>query len=246
MVNKLYKNLLLFVTGGGIYVTIEIIWRAIMHSTPTHWAMFLIGGLLFLILGGLNEWIPWEVPLVRQCLIGAIVIVVVEFVSGCILNLWLGLAIWDYSDKALNIMGQVCPQFAIAWFFLAGAAIILDDYLRYWLFGEEKPHYVLVAVQEPPKKKRKKKREKIEFSKILVSWALVFTTICVAISYLLSMFDHDPAQEVTVAVASACIAIGVAYQAKSFGEKNSRNKYGVDKYGRKMDDDDDGDSGAVG
>lgn len=79
-------------------------------------------------------------------------------------------------------------------------------------------------------KKTRQKRgrnRKIEFSKILVTWALILTTICVAVSYGLSFFDHDPVQEVTVAVASACIAIGVAYQAKSYGEKNSRNKYGV-------------------
>lgn len=242
MLNKLYKQMLLFFAGGSIYITIEIIWRAIMNSTPTHWAMFLVGGFLFLVLGGINEWIPWEVPLLRQCLIGTIVILVTEFISGCVLNLWLGLGIWDYSDKALNIMGQICPQFALAWFLLAGVAIILDDYLRYWLFGEEKPHYILVAV---PKAKKRRKRKKKEFSKILVTWALVLTTVCVALSYALSFADHDPASDVTVAVASACIAIAVAYEAKSFGEKNSRNKYNVDRNGYKIETSTD-DEDAVG
>lgn len=245
MMKKIYKALLLFFAGGSIYIAIETVWRAIMGSTPTHWAMFLVGGFLFLVIGGLNEWIPWEIPLIRQCLIGTIAILATEFISGCILNLWLGLGVWDYSDKALNIMGQVCPQFALAWFFLSGVAIVFDDYLRYWLFGEEKPHYTLVAVPKTKRKKRPSKK-KMEFSKILVTWALTLTTICVLISYGLSLFDHDPVSDVTVSIAGACIAIGVGYQAKSFGEKNSRNKYGVDNHGREIEPNTDDDESAVG
>ena len=212
-----------------------------MGSHPTHWAMLFVGGLSFVLVGGINEWIPWELSLMKQSLIGTAVILLTEFISGCILNLWLGLGIWDYSDKFLNLCGQICPQFAIGWFLLAGVAIVLDDYLRYWMFGEEKPHYRIVEV----KKRRRKKKKKVEFSKILVTWALVLTTLCVALSYILSFSDHDPASDVTVAVASACIAIAVAYEAKSFGEKNSRNKYGVDKNGYKIEPTSD-DENAVG
>lgn len=237
---KLYKTVILFFIGGAIYLLIEMLWRTIMGSAPTHWAMFFVGGLSFVLVGGINEWIPWELSLVKQSLIGTAVILLVEFVSGCILNLWLELGIWDYSDKFLNICGQICPQFAFGWFLLAGVAIVLDDYLRYWLFGEEKPHYQIIGV------KKKRRRKKTEFSKILVSWALIITTLCVALSYVLSFTDHDPASDVTVAVATACIAIAVAYEAKSFGEKNSRNKYGIDKNGYKIGTNTDDDEGAVG
>lgn len=89
---------------------------------------------------------------------------------------------------------------------------------RLWCLGRKRFRGISAA---------KRPKRKIEFSKILVAWALILTTLCVAISYGLSFTDHDPASDVTVAVASACIAIAVAYQAKSFGEKNSRNKYGV-------------------
>ena len=40
-----------------------------------------------------------------------------------------------------NLLGQICLPFAVAWLALAAVAIVLDDYLRYWLFGEEKPRY---------------------------------------------------------------------------------------------------------
>ena len=73
-------------------------------------------------------------------------------------------------------------------------------------------------------------KKKMEFSKKLVIWALVMTTICLTVSYVLALMDHDPCTEITVCVASTCIAIAVAYEAKSFGEKNSRNKYGLSEY----------------
>lgn len=95
------------------------------------------------------------------------------------------------------------------------------------------------------KKKDRRKKKKAEFSKILVIWALALTTLCVSLSYALSFWDHDPASDVTVAVVSTCIAIAVAYEAKSYGEKNSRNKYGIDENGRRIDAHDDGE-GAVG
>lgn len=91
-----------------------------------------------------------------------------------------------------------------------------------------------------------KKKKKFEFSKILVSWALLLTTLCVSFSYALSFTDHDPASEVTVAVATACIAIAVAYEAKSFGEKNSRNKYGIEMNAHRMEQDEDDNEDAVG
>ena len=53
----------------------------------------------------------------------------------------LGLNIWDYSNMPLNLWGQICLPFSCLWFFLSAVAIILDDELRYNIFGEEKPHY---------------------------------------------------------------------------------------------------------
>lgn len=108
----------------------------------------------------------------------------------------------------------------------------------------KRPNTPPKKVAQKPANRLRRKKKKVEFSKILVTWALVMTTVCVVISYCLAMSDHDPAQEVTVAVASACIAIGVAYEAKSYGEKNSRNKYGIDKDGNKIENNED--EGAVG
>lgn len=141
MMRRILKPTVLFTIGGTIYTLVEILWRSLRGSTPTHWSMFILGGLCFLLIGAINEYLSWETPLPIQILIGTGIVVLLEFIFGCILNLWLGLGIWDYSDTPFNILGQVCLPFAFAWSLLVALAIILDDYLRYWFFKEEKPRY---------------------------------------------------------------------------------------------------------
>lgn len=105
--------------------------------------MVIVGGLAFYLIGCINEYIEWDMPLYRQMAIGMSIITVLEFAAGIIVNLILGWSVWDYSNAPLNILGQICLPFCIIWFFLSFPAIIVDDYLRYYLFGEEKPHYNL-------------------------------------------------------------------------------------------------------
>jgi uncharacterized membrane protein len=135
------KIFILFLIGGFIYVAIELGFRG--HS---HWTMFLLGGLCFILIGGLNNYIPWEMSIIKQGVIGALIVTSLEFIFGLILNLYLNLGIWDYSNMPFNILGQICLPFSIAWFFLSLAAIFVDDWLRYVLFKEEKPHYHLFTV----------------------------------------------------------------------------------------------------
>lgn len=133
---KALKQTILFGMGGLLYVLIEMLWRGY-----SHWTMFLVGGLCFALIGLINEVIPWEMPFVWQMMIGAVIITAVEFVSGCIINLWLGWNVWDYSELPFNALGQICLPFTFLWFLISAVGIVLDDYLRYWWFGEENPHY---------------------------------------------------------------------------------------------------------
>lgn len=135
------KIFILFLIGGFIYVAIELGFRR--HS---HWTMFLLGGLCFILIGGLNNYIPWEMSLIKQGLIGALIVTSLEFIFGLIFNLYFNLGIWDYSNMPFNILGQICLPFSIAWFFLSLVAIFIDDWLRYILFKEGKPHYHLFTV----------------------------------------------------------------------------------------------------
>jgi len=135
---RFLKILVLLMVGGAIYTVLELLFRG-----RSHLSMFLVGGICFVSIGGLNNWFPWEMPIIQQMALSAIIVTVVEFVSGIILNLWLGWGVWDYSNMPFNILGQICLPFTVFWFLLSSVAIVLDDYLRWCWFGEEFPEYHL-------------------------------------------------------------------------------------------------------
>lgn len=135
---NILKYLILFSLGGIFYLLIEMLWRGY-----SHWTMFILGGACFVLIGVINEFFTYEIPLFIQMLIGTFIITLLEFVTGCIVNLHFHLNVWNYYDMPYNIMGQVCLPYMLCWFILSPFCIILDDYLRYIFFGEEKPHYTL-------------------------------------------------------------------------------------------------------
>lgn len=136
--NQCPKYLYLFMVGGLLYSVLEILFRG-----WSHWTMFVLGGVCFVVLGLINEVLPWDMPLWQQMLLGTCIVTAMEFTTGCIVNLWLGWEVWDYSDLPGNILGQICPQYSLLWMMISLVAIVLDDWLRYWLFGEDRPHYKL-------------------------------------------------------------------------------------------------------
>lgn len=130
------KYLIFFILGGAIYYTLEILFRGYSHPS-----MFVLGGICYILIGIINEYFPWEMYIEKQIAIGVAVILVLEFVTGCIVNLWLGWNVWDYSDQFCNLLGQICLPFAILWIPVTTYAIILDDCVRYIFFKEEYPRY---------------------------------------------------------------------------------------------------------
>ena len=133
------KYLFLFLFGGMVYCLIELLFRG-----HTHPSMYILGGICFIICGLYNEVLSWETPLVLQMFLGATSITILEFITGVIVNIILKLNVWDYSNMPFNILGQICLPFWFAWFFLSVIAIIVDDYIRYYFFGEEKPRYKIL------------------------------------------------------------------------------------------------------
>lgn len=130
------KYLFLFFLGGAIYYGVEIAYRGY-----SHFSMFIVGGSCFVFIGLINEKMPWDTWFELQVLYGLLYTLAIEFISGCILNIYLKLNIWDYSNLPLNILGQVCLPFALLWIPLIAIAIVLDDFIRYKIFKEEKPRY---------------------------------------------------------------------------------------------------------
>lgn len=107
-IKEYLKCAFLFLIGGVLYYCIEMLWRG--HS---HWTMAVVGGTCFVVIGGLNNYIPWEMALHNQAVIGALFVTAMELVVGIPLNLMLGLHIWDYSSLPFNLLGQICLPFTV-------------------------------------------------------------------------------------------------------------------------------------
>ena len=137
------KYLFLFFIGGSAYYCLEIVMRGF-----SHYSMFFCGGFCFIGCGMLNESVNIEMSLISQMVLSSLLITVLELITGCIVNLWLGWHIWDYSRLPYNFKGQICLSYSVRWFFLSLAAIVGDDYLRYLFFDEEKPYYKILSSEE--------------------------------------------------------------------------------------------------
>ena len=75
-----------FLSGGGIYSVLEILWRGY-----THWTMAVTGGVCLVLLHGLNRLCArWA--LVFRCLTGSAIITAMELAVGLIVNRAAGLA----------------------------------------------------------------------------------------------------------------------------------------------------------
>ena len=131
-----FKNLILFIVFGAIYFGLECLYKG--HIT--HWSMFVLAGGIGVLIGGINEAIPWEMPFIKQCFIGMCLATIGEFFTGIIVNVIFELNIWHYNILAFG-WGQCSVIFCAIWFILSGVCIVIDDWIRWKWFGEEKPIY---------------------------------------------------------------------------------------------------------
>lgn len=136
IIANFFKYLLIWEIGGITYYTVEILFRGYSHES-----MFILGGLCLVFIGLLNEIFSFNMYFELQVIIGDIIVVGLEFVTGLIVNIWLGLGVWDYSNIPFNFMGQVCLLFALLWIPVIVLAIVVDDWIRYEYLGEEEPSY---------------------------------------------------------------------------------------------------------
>lgn len=136
---RLWRHIPRWALGGVLYGGLELAWRGY-----THWTMILLAAMLCVPLDIANEYIPWDMPLWMQTVIGGLTVTVAELAAGVVLNLWFGLEVWDYSGMWGNLWGQVCPQYAALWCLLAGPVIVAYDWLDYWICGAERPKYRII------------------------------------------------------------------------------------------------------
>ena len=118
------EYLCVFLSGGIIYNLIELAWRGY-----SHWSMTVAGGICLLLIHMINQKLHDKSLLLRY-LTGCVIITVVEFVAGIIVNVVFKLYVWDYSAIPGNIMGQICPLFSFFWFLITILACLVSDASR--------------------------------------------------------------------------------------------------------------------
>jgi len=109
---KWKKNAALFGIGAVGYSLIELAARG-----RTHWTMTLTGGLCAVMLYHAHDRLKHKSIWVR-CSAGAGIITAAELAVGIVVNRLLKWNVWDYSDRILNVLGQICPRFTVYWFLL--------------------------------------------------------------------------------------------------------------------------------
>ena len=117
-----------FITGAAAYPIVELICRG-----WTHWTMSLTGGLCLALIFMANVKLK-KGGIITRAFLGSCIITTAELLVGLIVNKALGWDVWDYSQRAFNILGQICPLFMLYWFLLCipvSAVIIkLSKYLN--------------------------------------------------------------------------------------------------------------------
>lgn len=144
-IGKCLLSVLLWVWSGTLYFFIEVVWKTI-HGRPEmiSWTMLLLAIVLAVPLERFGAELPWDMPLIAQSAVCGVAITAVEFVAGILINVWLGMGVWDYSNIAGNLMGQVCLPFTLLWIFLSTVGIVMLDWMRYAVEGGVRPHYTIL------------------------------------------------------------------------------------------------------
>ena len=135
-------SLLLWTWGGTVYFFGEVIYKTLSHHPERiSWTMLVLALILCIPLERCGAELIWEMPIWLQSICCTLLITLTELVSGLIINVWLGLNVWDYSNLSYNFMRQICLQFSAIWLVLSIIGIFIFDWVRYIVQGGEKPHY---------------------------------------------------------------------------------------------------------
>ena len=127
-----------FLSGCIAYPLLEIAYRGY-----SHWTMSLTGGFCLAILF-LIQWSFPDLTVWRKALLGALTFVTLELIVGTTANLWLGWAIWDYTNLRFHYLGQISLNFALIWFSLCSLFFLIAE-------------WICSSTNERPSPRRKKK-----------------------------------------------------------------------------------------
>jgi len=140
MKEKISKNIVLFLVGFCMYITIETCFRGY-----SFWQMGICGGLAVVILDKINDTLSWDIDIMIQGTLGMLLITLMELTIGLLWGYFPSIPrMWDYSNMPLNYQGIICVPFMIVWFMLSLVAVFVADSINYYVFEESPtPYYML-------------------------------------------------------------------------------------------------------
>lgn len=133
---KLCNSWIIWLTGGIVYFYMEIAFRGF-----SHFSMFICGGLCFLLVGFAGKRILADsgnvfTAVIQIMLIGSLIITSLEYITGIIVNVYLKMNVWDYSDMRYNVQGQICMVYSMLWALLSLPCVFLNGVIRKYIFEE--------------------------------------------------------------------------------------------------------------
>ena len=121
-----------FFTGAFGYGLIELFVRGRTHIT-----MGLLGGAAMLFIHALGNKRRNGMLIITAAVSSALFITALEYITGLILNIELGLGIWDYSNLSFNLRGQICAEYTLKWVLVSVFGMLADEMIRKHLFKSE-------------------------------------------------------------------------------------------------------------
>lgn len=128
---KVWKELLLAAAGGSVYYCVELLYRGYSHPS-----MFVLGGICVCWIDYVEKRMGTLWTRGIRMFVSGLGITFFEFICGCIVNLWLGLDIWDYSDLHLQFLGQISFLFFGFWCLMSLPGSIFCKSFRCVFFDE--------------------------------------------------------------------------------------------------------------
>lgn len=153
IIKHVLRKIILFILCGMIYCSIEMLYRGY-----THWSMALLSGFLgvFCIDTPNNIW-GYDLDYSLQVLISTVLCTLGEGITGLIVNVKMGLQVWDYSNLPFTFFfGQCNLFFVFAWIIIVCFAIFFCD--AYWYYickDDEQPYYKICGKEFLRFRKRK-------------------------------------------------------------------------------------------
>ncbi len=148
-----FRKIVLFLLCGFLYFVIEIIYRGYSHVS-----MFLLAGLLgVFFIDTPNNIFGFQLDYLLQVFISTFFCVLGEGITGYMVNVKMGLNVWDYSRLYGSFFyGQCNIFFVIIWMLLIAFVGIpfCDAYNYYVCKDEEIPYYQILGkkiFQFPPR-----------------------------------------------------------------------------------------------